>query len=244
MRGMRWAEDFVAQHRLPADYAGIAQPFAGLLAERIERLRVSAGRPILVGVSGAQGSGKTTFARFLAKWLSRRMQLSAVCFSLDDVYLTRAERQALAQSRTSAAGNERRSRYPRCCAGPPDPGCAYASRRSPEGRRAGIRQGHRRPCTRAGLAESGRAGGRRAVRGLVRGRAPAAAGSARRSRKRAGSGGGSRRGLEDRGQRAPAHGLLGIVRAPGPAGHAARSLLRQRLRVARPAGTQAARGSA
>ena len=96
MRGMRWAEDFVAQHRLPADYAGIAQPFAGPLAERIERLRVSAGRPILVGISGAQGSGKTTFARFVAKWLSRRMQLSAVCFSLDDVYLTRAERQALA----------------------------------------------------------------------------------------------------------------------------------------------------
>lgn len=93
---MRWAEDFVAQHRLPADYAGTAQPFAGPLAERIERLRVSAGRPILVGVSGAQGSGKTTFARFLSKWLSRRTHLSAVCFSLDDVYLTRAERQALA----------------------------------------------------------------------------------------------------------------------------------------------------
>lgn len=93
---MRWAEDFVAQHRLPADYAGTAQPFTGPLAKRIERLRVSAGRPILVGLSGAQGSGKTTFARFLSKWLNRRMQLSAVCFSLDDVYLTRAERQVLA----------------------------------------------------------------------------------------------------------------------------------------------------
>lgn len=93
---MRWAEDFVAQHRLPADYAETAQPIAGPLAERIQRLRVSAGRPILVGVSGAQGSGKTTFARFLSKWLSRRTHLSAICFSLDDVYLTRAERQALA----------------------------------------------------------------------------------------------------------------------------------------------------
>ena len=94
---MRWAEDFVAQHRLPAYYAGTARPFAGPLAERIEKRRVSAGRPILVGVSGAQGSGKTTFARFLSEWLSRRMQLSAVCFSLDDVYLTRAERQELAR---------------------------------------------------------------------------------------------------------------------------------------------------
>lgn len=93
---MRWAEDFVAQHRLPADYAGTAQRLAGSLAERIERLRVSAGRPILVGLSGAQGSGKTTFARFLSEWLSRRMHLSTVCFSLDDVYLTKSEREALA----------------------------------------------------------------------------------------------------------------------------------------------------
>ena len=93
---MRWAEDFVAQHRLPADYAGTTQPFAGPLAERIERFRILAERPILVGVSGAQGSGKTTLARFLSEWLRRRMHLSAVCFSLDDVYLTRAERQALA----------------------------------------------------------------------------------------------------------------------------------------------------
>ena len=94
---MRWAEDFIARHRLPADYAGAAQQFAEPLAGRIGRLRAAADRPILVGVSGAQGSGKTTFARFLSKWLSRRMHLSAVCFSLDDVYLTRAERQALAR---------------------------------------------------------------------------------------------------------------------------------------------------
>jgi len=94
---MRWAEDFVAQHRLPSDYAGTAQRIAGPLAERIERLRVSAGRSILVGVSGAQGSGKTTFARFLSKWLGRRLQLAAVCFSLDDVYLTKFEREALAR---------------------------------------------------------------------------------------------------------------------------------------------------
>ena len=57
---MRWAEDFVARHGLPADYAETAQRFAGPLAERIGRLRTSAGRSIVVGVSGAQGSGKTT----------------------------------------------------------------------------------------------------------------------------------------------------------------------------------------
>ena len=94
---MRWAEDFVARHRLPADYAGAARQFAEPIAERIGQLRAAAGRPILVGVSGAQGSGKTTFARFLSKWLNRRIRLSSVCLSLDDVYLTRAERQELAR---------------------------------------------------------------------------------------------------------------------------------------------------
>ena len=90
---MRWAEDFVAQHRLPADYAATAQPFAGPLAERIGRLRVSAGRPVIVGISGGQGSGKTTFALFFAEWLRCENGLKAACLSLDDVYLTRAERE-------------------------------------------------------------------------------------------------------------------------------------------------------
>lgn len=45
----------------------------------------------LIGVAGAQGSGKTTLARAAAE------RLSAAHLSLDDVYLTRAERQALAR---------------------------------------------------------------------------------------------------------------------------------------------------
>ncbi len=94
---MRWAEDFVARHRLPDDYARAALPFAGPLAERIGRLRVSEERAILVGVSGAQGSGKTTFARFLSEWLARRLRLSAACVSLDDFYLTKAGRRTLAR---------------------------------------------------------------------------------------------------------------------------------------------------
>jgi D-glycerate 3-kinase len=48
------------------------------------------GRPAVVGIAGAQGSGKTTLARALAE------RLHGAAFSLDDVYLTRAERQGLA----------------------------------------------------------------------------------------------------------------------------------------------------
>lgn len=45
----------------------------------------------LIGLAGAQGSGKTTLARAAAE------RLSAAYLSLDDVYLTRAERQTLAR---------------------------------------------------------------------------------------------------------------------------------------------------
>lgn len=42
----------------------------------------------LIGIAGAQGSGKTTLTRLAAE------QLGAACLSLDDVYLTKAERAA------------------------------------------------------------------------------------------------------------------------------------------------------
>jgi D-glycerate 3-kinase len=48
------------------------------------------GRPPLIGIAGAQGSGKTTLARALAE------RLGGAQFSLDDVYLTKAERADLA----------------------------------------------------------------------------------------------------------------------------------------------------
>lgn len=83
--------------KLPDGYADHARPYARRVAERILRARRELGRSVLAGVSGAQGSGKTTFVRFLSEWLARRMRLSAACFSLDDVYLTKAERQALAR---------------------------------------------------------------------------------------------------------------------------------------------------
>lgn len=52
--------------------------------------RAAPDRPPLIGIAGAQGSGKTTLARAAAE------RLGGAAFSLDDVYLTKAERAALA----------------------------------------------------------------------------------------------------------------------------------------------------
>ena len=94
---MPWRAEFVAEHKLPSSYAENVRPCIRKAAEKILRARDESGRAILVGVSGAQGSGKTTFARFLSEWLERRLRLSAVCVSLDDFYLTKAGRRTLAR---------------------------------------------------------------------------------------------------------------------------------------------------
>lgn len=52
-------------------------------------------RPFVLGVSGAQGSGKSTLCAKLARAMSSQTGLSILTLSLDDLYLTRAERQRL-----------------------------------------------------------------------------------------------------------------------------------------------------
>lgn len=57
--------------------------------------RSSIGAPVLLAVSGLQGSGKSTFAAQIAL-AGRDAGLAAATLSLDDVYLCRAERRRLA----------------------------------------------------------------------------------------------------------------------------------------------------
>ena len=79
---------------LPADYREIAEqrwrPLSEDIAEHWE------GKPLIVGINGAQGSGKSTLCKFLEALLIEHNQ-RAVTLSLDDLYLTHAERQQLAR---------------------------------------------------------------------------------------------------------------------------------------------------
>lgn len=73
-----------------------------MLAEMIlgfltRRMAAKQRRPFVLGICGAQGSGKSTLARQLCKSLNTQ-GAAAATLSLDDVYLTRAERVTLAQT--------------------------------------------------------------------------------------------------------------------------------------------------
>jgi D-glycerate 3-kinase len=62
-----------------------------LLDDAARELIVTLKRPVRIGISGAQGSGKSTFA---AKWAKANPKVAH--FSLDDVYLTTKQRADLA----------------------------------------------------------------------------------------------------------------------------------------------------
>jgi len=86
-------EALITAEELPPGYREVVErhwrPLAARIGARPER-------PLIVGVNGAQGSGKSTLCRFLAVLLAEQ-GLRAVTLSLDDLYLTRAERQRLAR---------------------------------------------------------------------------------------------------------------------------------------------------
>ena len=90
---MNAIDALIETEALPRDYAAVVELAWQPLADRI----ASEGkRPLVVGINGAQGSGKTTLCRFLEELLYQR-RLRTMTLSLDDLYLTKAERLTLAQ---------------------------------------------------------------------------------------------------------------------------------------------------
>ncbi len=94
---MDWLEGFTARHKLPSDYAEAVGRVVVPLARRLHDSRRLKGKPLLVGISGAQGSGKTTLASVLAEWLERELDLATACLSLDGLYLRKAQRSELSR---------------------------------------------------------------------------------------------------------------------------------------------------
>ena len=89
-------DQFIAEHRLPAGFRELARTHFTLLAHWAG-LKRDPGRTLFLGINGAQGTGKSTLADFLRVTLESVAGWRVACLSIDDFYLTRHERERLAQ---------------------------------------------------------------------------------------------------------------------------------------------------
>jgi len=85
---------FIEKHRLPAQFANVITEHYRPLENWIKSVKRGDATEI-VGISGAQGTGKSTLADFLCMALETESNWSIAKLSLDDFYLTRSEREKL-----------------------------------------------------------------------------------------------------------------------------------------------------
>ena len=93
---METLDTLIRSQALPASYRQMLDRIHRPAADRIAEARRALGRPIVAGLCGSQGSGKSTMALFLKTLLEAR-GLKAAILSLDDLYFTLPERERLAR---------------------------------------------------------------------------------------------------------------------------------------------------
>ncbi len=82
-----------------AELSTITQDSYSQLADwLVARLHDRSGPPPVIGINGAQGSGKSTCSHWLRERLARTHGFNVAVLSLDDFYRTRAERLTLAKT--------------------------------------------------------------------------------------------------------------------------------------------------
>ena len=86
---------YVDEERLPASFADLATRLHLPLTARIVAAAEGRERPLVVGLCAPQGAGKSTLVGLVTRLLRAR-GLATANLSLDDLYLTKAERQDLA----------------------------------------------------------------------------------------------------------------------------------------------------
>ncbi|GMQ87523.1 MAG: kinase [Gammaproteobacteria bacterium] len=88
----------IAGQQLPESFPDTVRRYYFPLAQCIAQRSARAGRALVIGINGAQGTGKSTLAEFLRIMLQSGSDIKCAVLSLDDIYLTRKQRQELADT--------------------------------------------------------------------------------------------------------------------------------------------------
>jgi len=86
--------EFISQHRLPDSFRKIIADHYSRIATWLVENRQQ--QTFLLGISGAQGTGKSTLADYLQLALQVEHDWRVAVLSIDDFYLTKVEREQLA----------------------------------------------------------------------------------------------------------------------------------------------------
>ncbi|MEO0574974.1 MAG: kinase [Pseudomonadota bacterium] len=96
MNNRDFFKHFAGRQALPDSFVTRTAPAYERIAMAVRR--ASIGTPLLIGISGSQGTGKSTLSVFIRDWLRQHSSLRVASLSLDDCYLTRAQRETLART--------------------------------------------------------------------------------------------------------------------------------------------------
>lgn len=88
-------QSFLKRNQLPLSYLEAANQWFSPIVDHIIQGFNSNKLPKVIGINGCQGSGKSTLADYLCTVIAERHDVTTVSLSLDDFYLTKAERKHL-----------------------------------------------------------------------------------------------------------------------------------------------------
>ena len=88
---------FLDRNGLNASYLISAETHFGPLVKEFGDILERQNSTQIIGINGCQGSGKSTLADYLCTRITSEFNVTAVPLSLDDFYLTKAQRQKLSQ---------------------------------------------------------------------------------------------------------------------------------------------------
>ena len=91
----QFMDEFCAARDLNSIFVRNVESYFLDYAARLSQRAHASNRPVVVGLNGAQGSGKSTLSELLAELLPRFFEVDCHVLSIDDFYLSKAQRRKL-----------------------------------------------------------------------------------------------------------------------------------------------------